>query len=380
MHHPPLVASRRAYREGVDGRVTSVLDAFDGAGAVELVRAPGRVNLIGDHTDYNDGFCLPLAIDRACVVGTRARTDGRTVARSLDVAGVAEWRGPAPALETLEPRWSRFVAAALDAAPHPAGVDVVVASSVPVGSGLSSSAALAVALLRALAGPGLAGTNLAVAARAVEVAATGVPVGLMDQLTSVLGQAGSALLLDCRALTAEAVPLPRAARVGVVHSGLPRALAASAYAERRAACEAAARRLRLPSLREARLDQVRDDPIARHVVSENERVLATADALRRGDVGAAGSLLVASHASLRDDYAVSTVELDILVDLLLEEGALGARLTGAGFGGCVVALTDATDGVAPLERAADRYRARTGRTPQPFLVEAVDGAGPALPR
>jgi galactokinase len=208
------------------------------------------------------------------------------------------------------------------------------------------------------------------------VAATGVPVGLMDQLTAVLGQAGAALLLDCRTLAAEAVPLPASARVGVVHSGLPRTLAGSTYADRRAACEAAARRLGLSSLRDARPDQVRDDPIARHVVSENERVLATAEALRRGDVRAAGSLLVASHASLRDDYAVSTPELDLLVELLLEEGALGARLTGAGFGGCVVALVGAPDGAGPLERAAARYRERAGRTPQPFLVAAVDGAGP----
>ena len=217
---------------------------------------------------------------------------------------------------------------------------------------------------------------MAEAAREAEVLATGVRVGLMDQLASVLGQAGAALLLDCGHLEAEPVPLPPTVAVGVVHSGLPRMLAASAYAERRAACETAARRLGVAALRDATLDQVRDDPVARHVVTENQRVLAAARALRDGDLATLGALLVESHASLRDDFAVSTPELDLLVALLVEEGAFGARLTGAGFGGCVVALTRPEDRARVLGRASERYQDRTGLVPAPFAVEAVDGAGP----
>jgi galactokinase len=212
-------------------------------------------------------------------------------------------------------------------------------------------------------------------ARAVEVMATGVAVGVMDQLASVFGQAGAALLIDCERLSVDAVALPATLAVGVVHSGLPRTLAGSAYEERRAGCEASARRLGLASLREATPAQVRDDPLGRHVVSENQRVRDTVAALRAGDIAALAPLFAASHQSLRDDFAVSTPELDRLVELLVEEGALGARLTGAGFGGCVVALSTPTDRGGVLDRAAARYRAETGRVATAFGVEATDGAG-----
>jgi galactokinase len=330
------------------------------------------VNLIGDHTDYNAGFCLPMAIDRACVVGVRRSGAHGVLARSADLEGVVAWTGAPPS--SIDPPWGRFVAAA---ARHVQvdGVELAVASTVPVGAGLSSSAALCVALVLALrAAPDP--MAVAAAARAIEVEATGVPVGLLDQVASVFGQADAALLLDCRGYTVEPVPLPASARVGVVHSGLPRTLESSAYAERRAACEAAARRLGLAALRDAEPDQVRDDPLARHVVSENARVLEAAAAMRVGDTARLGALFVASHESLRDDFSVSTPELDLLVELLLEEGALGARLTGAGFGGCVVALTPATDEAGVLERAADRYASRTGRVPSAFPVRAAAGAGP----
>jgi len=285
---------------------------------------------------------------------------------------VVAWTGAPPS--SGEPPWGRFVAAAARRAGVD-GVELAVASTVPVGAGLSSSAALCVALVLAL-GDERDPMAVARAARAVEVEATGVPVGLLDQLASVFGRDDAALLLDCRDSTVEPVPLPPSVRVGVVHSGLPRTLAASAYAERRSACEAAARRLGLAALRDAEPDQVRDDPLARHVVSENERVREAAAALRTGDGARLGQLFVASHESLRDDFAVSTPELDVLVELLLEEGALGARLTGAGFGGSVVALTRPTDAIGVLERAAARYAARTGRDPRPFLVRAAAGAGP----
>jgi galactokinase len=260
--------------------------------------------------------------------------------------------------------------------------DVVVSSTVPIGSGLSSSAALCVALISALGGPASrdrARRELAHAAREAEVLATGVPVGLMDQLASVFGRRDAALFIDCRSLEVTPVPMPATAAVAVVHSGLPRALAGSAYAERRAACGAAARRLGVPALRDATPAQAADDPIARHVVSENERVGDAVEALRRGDLVRLGALMTASHASLRDDFRVSTAELDTLVDALLECGAIGARMTGAGFGGCVVAITAPERRDEILAAASDRYRSRTGREPYAFPVRAVDGAGPLEP-
>ncbi len=352
------------------------------------VRAPGRVNLIGDHTDYNDGFCLPLAIDRECVVQGERAGDGRVRLRSAQVpdpVDVAADGSDDPA--TVEPAWGRFVAgvvrALADRGVSPRGFEGTVSSSVPTGSGLSSSTALSVALTLALgAAARTTFTDRRDVARislAGEIAATGVPGGIMDQLSSLFGVAGQALLLDCRTLDVTPVPLPRTHAVLVVHSGVPRTLAGSAYAERRAACDAAAKLLGLASLRDAAPEQVAGDPIARHVVSENQRVLDFAVALREGDVNALGPLLLASHASLRDEYAVSTPELDLLVELLVEQGAIGARLTGAGFGGCVVALVQRNHADDCAVKTVTEYRSRTGLEPDAFVVRAVDGAGPVEP-
>jgi galactokinase len=253
-----------------------------------------------------------------------------------------------------------------------------VASTVPVGSGLSSSAAFSVGVCLALSDAGgspLAGRDLALTAQAVDQLASGVPCGVLDQMSSVFGRAGHALRLDCRSLEVDPVALPVDAEVVAVHSGLPRILADSEYASRRAACEATAARLGIPALRDANLDQVEDDPFARHVVSENARVDAFLSALDRSDVDVAGRLMLASHRSLADDFRVSTPELDLLVDLLVRRGALGARLTGAGFGGCVVALVPAGS-TSLAETAAEEYAARTGLRPKVFRVHAVDGASP----
>jgi galactokinase len=313
------------------------------------VRAPGRVNLIGDHTDYNDGFVLPLAIDRECRVAGHA-TGGELRLRWLDGGDENSQRIAEAVREELGVR---------------VGLDADVTSTVPLGSGLSSSSALAVALATAVcaaADVAPAPDEVARACQAAETAATGVPGGIMDQLTSVRGRAGAALLIDCRTLEVTPVPLG-GLEVVVVDSGLPRRLAHSAYAERRAHCEAVAGRLGVRALRDATREQVADDPRARHVVTENERVLAAAGALAAGDGEAVGRLMLASHASLRDDYEVSTPELDELVVRLVEAGALGARLTGAGFGGCVVGLARAGEGERVAEAAGG------------FVVRAVDGAG-----
>ncbi len=264
-------------------------------------------------------------------------------------------------------------------APRPfPGFDAAVASTVPIGAGLSSSAAFGVALAivtATVAGLNLDPVELALAAREVEQLATGVPCGVMDQFASVFGQLDHALLVDCRTLTITPVQMPPSVGVLVLHSGVERQLATSAYAARRHACETAAARLGVATLRDATLDQVADDPFARHVVTENVRVEAFADALVAGDVATAGALMLASHRSLRNDFEVSTSELDLLVELSVDAGAYGARLTGAGFGGCVVALVPRRELEVVAAAVGDHYRAKTGREPTAFVVSAVEGAG-----
>jgi galactokinase len=351
------------------------------------VRAPGRINLMGDHTDYNEGFVLPVAIDLDCVAGARRREDGRVRVRSLDVApagdaaDVAADGGDEP--RTVEPAWARYVAGTVRALAAvgrpPIGIDAALSSTVPLGAGLSSSAALEVAVALALceaAGFDPGRRELARACQEAELIASGVPCGIMDQLVSLLAAEGSALLIDCRSLEVEKVAIPPRVTIAAVHCGRPRELRSSEYAERRAACEAAARRLGLPSLRDARPADVDDDPFARHVVAENSRVLDTARALEAGDLAALGPLFAASHASLRDDFRVSTPELDALVEALIDAGALGARLTGAGFGGCVVALLAEAQAAPSLEQACTAYRRQTGLEPRPFVCRPAAGAGP----
>jgi galactokinase len=320
-----------------------------------LVRAPGRVNLIGEHTDYNDGLVLPMAIDLDCVVAYLPREDARVGVRSLDGADP----GPLAAA----------VAAALGALGRPAvGVDAVLTSSVPIGAGLSSSAAVGVAVACALAeaaGWSCPPGELAEACRRAELEALDVPCGIMDQLVALVACEGEAVLIDCRGPTWSPSPIAPGAAVVVADSGRRRALAASGYAERQQTCFAAARRLGLASLRDATPEQVADDPAARHVVSENGRVIELAQALRAGEWEEAGRILDAGHASLRDDFRVSTPELDRLAGRLRAEGAWGARLTGAGFGGCVVAL-------APLAVAQRMVDGQPGR----WLFRPASGAGP----
>jgi galactokinase len=349
---------------------------------VFVVRAPGRVNLIGDHTDYQDGFCLPLAIDREVVVRAEPRDDGLVVATSDALEGVVEL--PADGIaepRTVEPRWGGTLAAVLSLLSQPdrvaVGFTAEVTSTVPVGSGLSSSAAFAVAAVIAAThatGDRISPDSVAWIAREAEQAASGVPCGVMDQITSVFGRAGHALLLDCRSLTVVPVAIPSSIAILVVHTGVARRLADSAYGERRDACVAAAARAGVQTLRDAPLARVGSDPFARHVVSENQRVLDFVDALGAGDFESCGRLMTASHASLRDDFRVSTPELDALVDALLRAGAYGARLTGAGFGGCAVAMIPAAAVDDIVARTIGDYRSATGLVPTPFVVQAVDGA------
>lgn len=363
--------------------------------AIRVVHAPGRVNLIGEHTDYNDGFVLPAAIDLGITIALLP-TDDRRV--ELTLADSGERDGfDLDAIGPRRDRWIDYVAgtawALADAGVESRGFRGVLASDLPVGAGLSSSAALGLAAAWALAGgeaPAMDTMALAQVAQTAENAYVGVASGLMDPFAVAFGRAGHALLLDCRSLEHRAVPLPDGLALVICHSGSPRALATSAYNTRRAECDRALMSLRalepsIRSLRDVTPRLLADgdhllDPEARrraeHVVHENARVSATVDALRDGDLATVGEAFAASHRSLRDRFEVSSPELDALVEIASAvPGVIGARLTGAGFGGCTVNLVHA-DAVAPLRRAvlAD-YPTRTGRTPRVFEVQAADGAG-----
>jgi galactokinase len=354
--------------------------------------APGRVNLIGEHTDYNDGFVLPVAIDRLVLAAAGRRHDGRLRLWSLQQEKPAD-------LELAEvgpgrvDGWAAYpagVAWALGRAGMAlGGADLVVDGDVPAGAGLSSSAALECATAIALAelhGAGLDRPALAGVARRAENEVVGVPSGAMDQMISMLGRAGHALFLDTRSLEAEQVPFrPEEAglRLVVIDTRAGHRLVDGAYADRRAACEAAAAALEVAALRDATLEQVEaaagrlGDPglrRARHVVSENARVLAAVELLRAGDLRRLGSLLAASHASLRDDFEVSSPELDTAVEAATGAGAVGARMTGAGFGGSALALVP--DGL--VERVAGQvgaaFAAAGFAAPEVFPVTPSDGA------
>jgi galactokinase len=359
-----------------------------GDGASLLVRAPGRVNLIGEHTDYNDGFVLPMAIDRSAWIALRPRSDRevRVVALDLELEDAFD-------LDTLGRRkgWIAYlegVAWALQGAGHPLrGWEGVLASDVPRGSGLSSSAALELATMRAFeAVSDFAWDPAAMATlgQRVENGWMGVNSGIMDQLISATGRRDHALLIDCRSLATEPHPLPEGTLVVVLDTGTRRGLVDSAYNERRTQCEAAAAAFGVPALRDVGLERFEResgdlDPLvrrrARHVIAENARTLAAASALRANDATALGELMNASHISLRDDFEVSSPALDAMVACAqAQPGCLGARMTGAGFGGAAVALIEA-GAVAAFVPAVERcYRDASSNAPELYVCTASEGA------
>lgn len=305
--------------------------------------APGRVNLIGEYTDIAGGSVLPMAVH----LGTTVALDAGGDEVRLSSAEEAE-----PAVVDLDiddaagvaPDWARYVAGVVAETRPPSGGRGTVSTTLPVGAGLSSSAALEVAVALALGFDGSV-TDLARACQRAEQRASGVPCGIMDQLASAAGVAGHALLIDCTSLSIDPIPLPDGLEVVAVHCGQPRALASSAYAERRDACERAAAEVGpLRTATPTEVEAIADPETrrrARHVVTEEGRVAAFAGALRADDRPALGSLLAESHRSLRDDFEVSIPVLDTLVErLTATPGVIGARLTGAGFGGCAVALAE----------------------------------------
>jgi galactokinase len=366
--------------------------------APRLFRAPGRVNLIGEHTDYNEGFVLPMAIDRETVIAGRLRPDRRIVARSLGLDEVAEvdLDRPAPARRGLWIDYLEGVARVLERRGlRLAGADLLVDSDVPLASGLSSSAALEVAAALALvrlAGHDLDPVELARVGQEAEHEWVGAMVGIMDQLASALGRAGHALLVDCRTLEVRPIALSFEARgvaVVVIDTRVRHDLAASEYNTRRRECERGVELLRpvLPAigaLRDVTIEQLArhehllPEPIrrrCRHVVTENARTLGAAEALARGDLATMGAAMAASHESLAHDYEVSSPELDALVELAgAVAGVIGTRMTGGGFGGCTVALVARSRVDALVAGVAPGYARRFGREPAFHVVEADWGA------
>ena len=325
-------------------------------------RAPGRVNLIGEHTDYSGGLVLPAALELGVTVSGDPGGDAvELVSDGFPEPAVVRADG---ADADAARGWVRYVAAVVAelaaAGREPVGFRGRVAADLPAGAGLSSSAALEVAVALALCAAAAfepAPLELAQICRRAEERAVGVPVGLMDQAASLLARTGHALLLDCGTLEYRHVPFPADLELLIVDSGTGRRLEDSGYAARRAEVEAG------------------DPRRLRHVRTENDRVREVVGALEAGDYDALRRAFAASHASLRDDFEVSTPELDVLVEKLIEAGALGARLTGAGFGGCVVGVANREGAAAVVETAAARYWAETGNQPQAFVCRAVDGAG-----
>lgn len=371
-----------------DRRFAALAAAMDAdPSALRFFRAPGRVNLIGGQVDYHEGLVVSMAIDRDVVVAVRPRDDDRVTARSFDLPDVVDVDASGADDPTrVAPEWGRAVSGVARSLARrgrpPVGADLAVAATLPIGAGLSSSAAFEVAVALALCDAAaftLAPVELALAAQEAEHEALGVPCGIQDQLTAVAAAAGHALYLDCRTLEIEPLPLPDSLRVLVLHSGVSRTLEGGPWIERRADSFAVAKRLGLRVLRDAAPEQVADSPRGRHVVSEIARVAAFAHACRGGAINELGPLLLASHASSRDDMEVSTQELDALVEILVGAGAFGARLTGGGFGGCVVALVPTERADAIAARAQDDYRTRTQRDATAWIVLPAGGAGRVEP-
>jgi galactokinase len=366
-----------------------------GAPPTGVAFAPGRVNLIGEHTDYNDGFVLPMAIEDG-IAAAYAPNDEQILrihAREFGETREMALEGGTTAVEPAG--WFRYgvgIARTMAAAGlRVTGTNIALASTLPSDAGLSSSAAVELSIARVLAATSREVWNPRQAAQIAQRAEhefIGVACGIMDQMAVACGRPGQALLLDCRSLTTEDVPLPENAGVVVVYSGVSRTLAASAYNDRRAACERAVAAIRevessVRALRDvdaALLGRARtrmDDIAFRrasHVIAENARPGTLAAALRDHDLATAGRLMLDSHGSLRDLYEVSSAELDLLVTLAMAQpGCHGARLTGAGFGGCIVALVDLPAVASFSESIADRYRAATGLQPRVIVSRPAEG-------
>jgi galactokinase len=353
-----------------------------------ITRSPGRVNIIGEHTDYNDGFVLPMAINYAAWVALRPRSDNQIRIRALDMNEELVFNLDNFTKDT--PGWQEYVKGVAWALQEEgfglSGWEGVVAGDVPIGAGLSSSAALELALARAFAlvsGLEWDPRRIALACQKAENHWVGINSGIMDQMVSACGKENNALLIDCRNLETRLVPLPEKARIVILDTATRRGLVDSEYNERRAQCEATACYFNVPALRDLSLEELEDRlgllnqtlyNRARHVLSANQRVLNAVRALEQGDPAALGELMNASHASMRDDYEISREEMDQMVAIAQEQpGSYGARMTGGGFGGCAIALVAEDQVDLFRSEVGKQYYEKTGLEAQIYLTQAVDG-------
>ncbi|MFC1961032.1 galactokinase [Chloroflexota bacterium] len=372
----------------------AVLEAFRdkiGRPPELLAYAPGRINLIGEHTDYNDGFVLPMSIDRATYLALAPRDDDQVRVISLDFDNehtftLGDWRG------ADHPHWTRYPRGIMWLLAEQGitlrGMDMVLGSTLPIGAGVSSSASVEMAILEGIlavleiehytqAEKALMGVD-------VEHKFVGMPCGVMDQMASAAGDAGHALLIDCRSLATELVSIPGEAAVVVMDTAKQRGLVDSEYGLRRQQCEEAAALLGVKALRDLDVADLGEilpklEPViqqrVRHVLTEDARTLAAVAALRAGDLEETGRLFNASHASLRDDYEVSCAELDAIVAIAQEQaGCYGARMSGGGFGGCAVALVKRDQVAAFAAAVAPAYEAQTGLKPNLYPVSPAPGS------
>jgi galactokinase len=357
-----------------------------------FVRAPGRVNLIGEHTDYNDGFVLPCAIDRSAIVAAGPANDGYITAIAADYAGQLDRFALDQTIQHSPHGWAEYVRGMAhilqDEGVPLTSANLTIAGDVPLGSGLSSSAALEVAVglaLATLAQQSIDPTRLAQIAQRAENQFVGCACGIMDQLISTRAQAGHALLIDCRTLDCQPVSLPADMAIIIAHSGVRHAHADGEYNDRRAQCNRAAAHYGVAKLRD--LDETTliaergtlDDISyrrARHVITENARTLAAAFALKQGDFAALGVLMAQSHASMRDDFEITVPAVDQLATIMTQAvgDKGGARMTGGGFGGCVIAVAPRALADTVVAAVATQYRAPDGTLAEVFVCDAEAGA------
>lgn len=354
-----------------------------------IARGPGRVNLIGEHTDYNDGFVFPLAIDRAAWIALRPRDDRHVKIHFLDFDQTVEFSlENLSRIDTSPVEYVKGVAAVLQSVDYQlCGWEGVIQGDVPIGAGLSSSAALEMAAIRAfeaVSGFTWDAPVMAKLGQRVENEWLGLKTGIMDQMISAAGQAGHALLIDCRTLDFNPAPLPTGTVAVVMDTSTRRGLVHSKYNERREQCEIAAKHFGVQVLRDVSIEQFEnrahelDELVrrrARHVITENARTLAAYDAMQHGDPRILGALMDASHESLRDNFEVSTDALNTMVKIAQRHPACyGARMTGAGFGGCAVALVMENTAPAFVEFVTQGYQHQTGMTPALYVCQASEGA------
>ncbi len=384
MLHPIITQARDAFASVFEGQADVV------------VQAPGRVNLIGEHTDYNEGFVFPAAIDRWAVVVARSRIDSRVRIYSAMHEEVAEFQSD----DVLEAQgnWADYpkgVVREFQKLGHSlCGFDAAIVGNVPMGAGLSSSAAVEMAVGKGMVVLNrieISGPDLALLGQRAENHFVGVNCGIMDQFISANGRAGHALFLDCRDLSFELVPLfGDDVQIVICNSGVTRGLTDSAYNDRRSACESGVSLLAramgadIRALRDVSMGMLDvyggalSESVlkrCRHVITENERTQRAVALLKDGDLSGFGQLMVASHKSLRDDYEVSGKELDLLVEIALNvPGVLGARMTGAGFGGCTVNIVERDAVPALTDAINEQYPRTTGLTPEIYVCSAVNGA------